>query len=288
MKPENQVDLSIPFLLPDFSMRGNLVRLSTVSTQILTKHTYPPNVENILCDLLAAGAALSGLLKYEGIFTLQTKTSGPIGFAVVDVTHNGHLRGYVQVRDNLPSEKSTFKELLGRGYLTFTVDQGLKVDRYQGIVSLNHESLIESLEHYFEQSEQTGTKIFLASEKNQAGEWKCGALVLQQLPTKVKDGEPWDFIEAILKTLSPQEFLNFETTYETLLYRLFNEVGVQVFEPKPLIAQCRCSKERIRTFLSTLKTDEIEELLEKGQLKMTCEFCNHVYTFDRKDLMTVH
>lgn len=288
MEHLEQSDLSIPFILPQLSLRGILVRLSLVSTRILNQHTYPNVVAHLLSDLLAAGTALSGLLKYEGIFTLQTKTSGPIGFAVVDVTHEGHMRGYVQVKQDELKDNATFQDLVGRGYLTFTVDQGLKVDRYQGIVSLNHDTLTESLEHYFHQSEQTETRIFIASEKTQDGNWKCGALILQQLPTKVINRDTWSHIEALLNTLSPMEFLNFDIHYETLLDRLFHEVGVQVFESSPLKAQCRCSEERIRTFLSSLSSDEIEDLLEKGQLKMTCEFCNHEYIFDRKDLMTVH
>ncbi len=281
-------DLSVPFILPQMSLRGNLVRLNEVSTRILNQHDYPKNVAKILADLLASAAALSGLLKSDGIFTLQTKTSGPISFAVVDVTHQGHMRGYVQVKSQFFNENATFQDLLGRGYLTFTIDRGLNADRYQGIVSLNHESLPEALEHYFTQSEQSETRIFIASQMTEKGEWKCGALILQQLPTQKMNEDTWPHMEALLNTLSDEEFLSSEISNEDLLYRLFHEVGVQVFESVPLKAQCRCSKERIRTFLTSLTADEIEGLFEKGQLKMTCEFCNHVYKFDHKDLMTVH
>lgn len=284
----NKADLSVPFILPKISLRGNLVRLSEVSTRILDQHEYPPVVATLLADFLASAAALSGLLKTEGIFTLQTKTAGPIGLAVVDVTYEGHMRGYVQVKPEVLKENATFQDLLGSGYLTFTVDKGLNADKYQGIVSLNHETLVDALEHYFKQSEQSETRIFIASKRTQEGQWHCGALLLQQLPAQHINDDTWPYIEALLNTLSNEEFLDFDVPYETLLYRLFHEVGVEVFKPIPLKAQCRCSEQRIRNFLSSLSAEEIEGLLEKGQLKMTCEFCNHVYKFDRKDLMTIH
>jgi len=281
-------DISIPFILPLFSLRGRLVRLKNVSTTILNQHDYPFPVEKVLAELLAAGATLAGLLKYEGVFILQTKTNGPIGLTVVDITHKGHMRGYTQFRPQEIKKKDTFQELLGSGYLAFTVDQGLKIDRYQGIVDLNHENLPNALEHYFVQSEQLETRLFIVSEKTDEGIWKSGALLLQQMPEQRANKESWVHIEALLNTLSPQEFLDFSIPYEELLIRLFHEGGVTVFNPTLLKAQCRCSEERIKDFLATLSPDEKESLLEKGQLKMTCEFCNYHYEFNRKDLMTVH
>jgi molecular chaperone Hsp33 len=108
------------------------------------------------------------------------------------------------------------------------------------------------------------------------------------MPSKKVDEDIWNYIDSILATLSPKEFLDFSIPYEKLLYRLFHEGGVADFDPVPLTAKCRCSRERIKDFLNTLSSDEIESLLEKGHLKMTCEFCNHIYEFDRQDLMTVH
>ncbi len=288
MTHDENVDISIPFVLPHFSIRGRLVRLKDVSTTILNQHDYPFPVEKVLAELLAASATLAGLLKYEGIFSLQTKTDGPVALTIIDITHTGHMRGYAQLQQPGVGQKDKFQELLGTGYLAFTVDQGLTVDRYQGIVTLNHESLPQALEHYFDQSEQLETRFFIASEKTDEGIWKSGAILLQQLPNQHVDGETWTHVDALLNTLSPQEFLDFSTPYEKLLVRLFHEGGVTIFDPTFLKAQCRCSVERIKDFLNTLTADEIDNLLEKGELKITCEFCNHHYNFNRKDLMTVH
>lgn len=281
-------DLSVPFLLPHFSLRGRLVRLQDVSSTIIGQHDYPYAVAKILAELLAAGATLAGLLKYEGIFTLQTKSDGPIKLAVLDITNKGHMRGYAQLKSNEIRKDISFAELFGRGYLAFTVDQVLKGDRYQGIVTLNHESLASSIEHYFDQSEQLESRICIFSGKTDEGVWKSGALLLQEMPSQKVNEEAWSHAEALLNTLSSQEFLDFSIPYTTLLTNLFHESDVTIFDPLPLKAQCRCSKERIQIFLDTLASEEIESILENGQLKMNCEFCNHQYTFARKDLMTVH
>lgn len=284
----HSADISVPFVLPSFSLRGRLVRLQDVNSMILSQHPYPLPVEKSLAELLAASATLSGLLKYEGVFTLQKKTSGPVGMIVIDITHEGYMRGYAQFKPEKIHANDSFQHLFGKGHLAFTVDQGLKVDRYQGIVTLNHNTLTQTLEHYFDQSEQLKTRLFILSQKIDKGPWKSGALLLQQMPAQTVDPDVWTYVEALLATLTPQEFLDFSIPYETLLSRLFHEGDVTVYPPLPLKAQCRCSKERIKAFLATLSSEEIEGLLEKGQLKMTCEFCNYHYTFDRKDLMTVH
>jgi len=285
---ENEIDLSVPFLLPRFSLRGRLVRLQNLNEEILSQHDYPDPTAKVFAEFLAAAATLASLLKYKGVFTLQTKTAGPLHLVVIDVTHEGNIRGYAQLKPHAIITDDTFQELVGKGYLAFTVDQGLKVDRYQGIVSLDHETLPHALEHYFQQSEQLGTKIFIASEKTVEGAWKSSALLLQQMPSKKVDEETWNYIESIFATLASKELLDFSIDYEKLLYRLFHEGDVTVFDPVPFKAKCRCSRERIKAFLSTLSSEEIETLLEKGHLKMTCEFCNHLYEFDRSDLMTVH
>lgn len=288
MTSETNTDISIPFVLPEINLRGRLSRLEHVNEVVLKQHDYPENLEQILSELLAASAVLSGLLKYEGVFTLQTKTSGAVKMVVIDITHRGEMRGYAQFNTQAVENKKGFQSLMGEGYLAFTVDQGLKVDRYQGIVTLNQQTLSDALEHYFDQSEQLKTRILIMSEQNQENIWKSSALLLQQMPTHEMSDDAWAYVDAILGTLNPKEFLDFEMPYERLLTNLFHEGGISLFPPLTLIEKCRCSEERIKSFLQTLTEDELETLLENRQLKMTCEFCNHNYIFDRKDLMTVH
>ncbi len=53
-------------------------------------------------------------------------------------------------------------ELLGRGHLALTIEQGSDVSRYQGVVALEGQGLEEAAHQYFRQSEQIPTFVRLA------------------------------------------------------------------------------------------------------------------------------
>lgn len=96
------------------------------------------------------------MLKYDGIFTLQTQSDGPVKMLVSDFTSAGDVRACASVHDDMPLDVNN---LLGQGHLAFTVDQGENTDRYQGIVELRDNSLPKSIQAYFTQSEQIRTGI---------------------------------------------------------------------------------------------------------------------------------
>lgn len=288
MNNHPQIDISVPFILPLFSARGRLVRLEDVSTNIINQHNYPFPIAKILAEVLSTSAALAGLLKYEGIFTLQTKSQGPIKLLVVDMTHTGNMRGYAQYKKEHVQEGDRFSQLFKEGYLVFTVDQQKNADQYQGIVELHRESLSSAIEHYFDQSEQLKTKIIIASQMSEDQKWKTSALLLQQLPTEEVNEESWNHMEALLGTISEQEILDFSIPYETLLFRLFHEASIVTYDSSQIQAKCRCSKDKVETFVRSLSPSESEGLFENGRLQITCEFCNHTYMFNQKDFKNLH
>src|SRR6185437_3248729 len=89
-------DLVQPFQIDPFRLRGRLVRLGPLLDEILTRHAYPEPVAVMLGEAIALAAALAGALKYDGIFTLQTKGDGPIRLLVADIASDGAVRGYAQ------------------------------------------------------------------------------------------------------------------------------------------------------------------------------------------------
>jgi len=277
-------DFSYAFLLNKDSLRGRFVRLQDVSTQVVSQHAYPGGVAVWLSRFMAATVGLASLMKFNGIFTLQTKSDGPLSLVVVDVNSEGHVRGYAQHpegKDVLPS----LHDALGKGYLAFTVDQRGLDDRYQGIVALEGESLPHAIEHYFEQSEQLKTRCLLFSRKHE-DVWQSAALIIQQMPEKDPQEETWAHVEALLATLKEGEA--FETEPHILLHRLFHELGPVIVEAREYTPQCRCSMERVKDFLLSLPEEDREDLLKDGPLEMRCEFCNHMYLFNRADLMPIH
>src|SRR5690348_12236465 len=143
-------DLVQPFRIDPFALRGRLVRLGPTVDRILSQHDYPEPVATILGEAIALAVTLAGALKYDGIFTLQTKSDGPVRLIVADVSTDGAVRGYAQYDPERllrvparPGTSPSVPELIGRGYIAFTVDQGEDTERYQGIVELIGATLAE-------------------------------------------------------------------------------------------------------------------------------------------------
>jgi molecular chaperone Hsp33 len=294
VNPRND-DIVQPFQIDASDLRGRLVRVGPVLDEILSKHAYPEPVARLLGETITLAITLAGALKYEGIFTLQTKGDGPISLMVADVTSTGDVRGYAQ----FDAERLTAADagsaapvptLLGTGYIAFTVDQGEHTERYQGIVELSGETLSDSIQHYFRQSEQLDTGIKVAVAFTDVG-WRGGALMLQRLPedqvqqTLGSDvADDWRRAMVLMGTCTDRELLDPNLSANDLLFRLFNEDGVRVWAPTDLNASCRCSRERVATVLASLPRDEIADLKVNGNVEVTCEFCNSTYTFDDAQL----
>ena len=284
-----------PFLLESSGIRGRLLRLGPAAEGILSRHAYPAALAGVLAELLALAGSLSSLLKYEGVFTLQTSGDGPVATMVADVTSDGVLRGYAGFDAPRLAAASPIAapipQLLGKGHLAFTVDQGEDSERYQGIVALSGESLADCLQHYFLQSEQSRTGILVASREAEAG-WRSAALVLQRLPEEARqapdqDEDSWQRAMLLQATCTTSELLDPNLAPRDLLFRLFHEEGVRVFEPRPLVDGCRCSRERLEVVLRSLPRDDVMALREDGKVIVTCEFCSKAYDFDSDALESI-
>ena len=303
--PTNTEDFSgnmiRPFQLESSSLRGRIVRFNSVLDDILQPHGYPDVVSQLLGEMVTLCSMLSSMLKFEGIFTLQTSGDGPVSMLVADMMSSGEIRGCATFHeDRLKDiEDNNFKALLGKGYIAFTVDQGENMERYQGIVELKGDSLLESIQHYFEQSEQIQTAMMLAVRK-QEGKWISSGLMLQHMPTdgghgqevmtqdvKAKsenvhylDEEDWQRAKILLESCKEEELLSDDLNSHDILFRLFHEEGVRVFSPTALKHQCRCSADKVKNIYKMLTPEEREDMIKDGKVVMTCEFCSGDYELD--------
>jgi molecular chaperone Hsp33 len=293
-------DIVQPFQIDPFRLRGRLVRLGPTLDTILNRHAYPDPVAAILGEAITLAVALAGSLKYEGVFTFQTKGDGPIRMIVADVTTSGAVRGYAQFDTAKLGQLgedvgSSVPRLLGAGYLALTVDQGEHTERYQGIVALEGATLAECVHHYFRQSEQVeaGLKVAVERLANPAGGsvWRGGALMIERLP-KTENGQEareaeddgWRRAMILMSTSTAGELLDPSLPPEGLLFRLFHEEGVRVYKPHDLEARCRCSRGRVENMLKALGPGELGELRADGKAEVTCEFCSATYVFDEEEI----
>lgn len=293
-------DVCLPFIINNGAFRGRLVRLTGAVSEILKAHGDPAEVSALLAESVVAAVALASGLKYDGVFTLQVQGEGPVHTLVTDVTSAGEIRACARFDpERLAADLSKprlpggSRQLTGSsGHLAFTVDQGPDTERYQGIVALSGESLAESIHHYFRQSEQIESALKIAiGAPREDGLWTAAAVFIQRMP---EDGgrpidredaeDAWRTAVILLGSLKDSEVLDLSLSASQLLMRLYATVGLRLLEPRPIVAKCRCSRERSERILASFPIEELRTYAQDGIVHMTCEFCRTDYAFSETEL----
>ncbi len=269
------------FLLERAGVRGALVRLGPAWREVASRADYPPAVRSLLGESLAASALLTANIKLDGELSVQLKSTGALRLLFAECTDQGRLRGLARWEPPLPQTLSL--AALPQAVMAITIGNVERGRRYQGLVELRAADLAGVLENYFAQSEQLPARLVLAAD----GEHAVG-LMLQKLPDEgghaaAADADAWTRVMHLTATLGAAELL--ATAPEQLLYRLYHEESVRLFEPRPLAFGCSCSRERVAAMLRSLGREEVEATLDAqdGRIEVHCEFCAQRYQFDRVD-----
>lgn len=313
-RPESGDDAVVPFTLDKLDTRGRTVRLGAALDTILSRHDYPLPVARLLGEAVVLSALIGSSLKFEGRFILQTQTDGPVNLIVVDFDAPGGMRGYARYdHDALLKASEEGKtgpaELLGNGHLAMTIDQGEHMERYQGIVALDGNSLEEVAHTYFMQSEQIPTRVRMAvAQMSTKGDhrprWRAGGMLIQHLPASgagvmadlpgngdfddpsmadpdYVEANGWAEARSMLATVDDLELVDPDVSPERLLFRLYHETGVRVFPPQELEERCTCSVDRIEDMLTNSFSDEErQDMAVDGEIEIVCEFCSSAYRFN--------
>lgn len=275
-----EFDVLNRYIFDDFHARGELVQLHKTYADIIGKHTYPKGVRVLLGELVAVTSLLTATLKFKGEITVQLQGDGAVGYMSVNGNDQQVIRGIARMQQE--TTETSLKMLLGKGTMVITIrpEQG---EAYQGVVALEQETLAECLAHYFEVSEQIPTKIWLFSDDNQK---KIAGSLIQLLPDgedKEKQQLDFEHLCQLTNTIKTEEILSLDA--KTLLYRLYHQENVRLFEPQPITFQCGCSAEKCLTAISQIEPDEIKAIIaEQGKVSMTCDYCLTTYDFDEQAL----
>ena len=283
-------DIVAAFQIEGWPVRGRVVRLGPAVDEILTRHAYPEPVANLLGEACALAALVGSSLKIEGRLIVQAQGDGPVSYVVCDYDSEGSLRGYCRYDEARVAEVSGgfarpgARTLLGEGVFVMTIDQGPDTERYQGVTPIEGETLALCAERYFDQSEQTPTRVRLAVgqlQTEQGFDWRAGGMLLQNIAEDDARGstqDAWERAQALFETLGEDELIDPLVPPEVLLYRLFHEDGVRLEAARSLKAFCRCSEDRIRGVLKSFSPAERADMVEAdGAIKVTCEYCSRVY-----------
>ena len=292
----------VPFALDGAMVRGRLVRLGSALSDITDKHKYPEIINKYIAEMLALGAALIMDMKTSGSMTLQITNSQLIRMVVADVSSNGDMRACATWDDDALSTllqatpNPSLAQLFAGGNLVFTVSLDQQAENYQAIIELNGATLAECMHHYFRQSDQVPTGLFVCTDflnaLNGGNTYLAGALLLQRTPidhskdreTIEKEEDDWFTDISLLATITPNELLSAEISAETLLHRLFHERDLKIFPLKTIQARCHCSKQRIETILTNFSDSDLSETLVEGKIDVLCEFCSENYSFTEAEI----
>lgn len=299
-------DNVLPFAVAPLDLRGRVVRLGASIDAILARHEYPPRVARVVGEAAALTVLLGSALKFEGRLQLQTKSDGPVDMIVVDFDAPDRLRAFARFDGGRLAESDA--DLLGKGHLALTLEQGDDRSRYQGIVALEGQGLEEAAHRYFRQSEQIPTFVRLAVAESVMGKetsWRAGGLMVQFLPeapernpdlppgdaptgthvTEAPENDAWVEAKSLAATVEDHELVDPTLSSERLLYRLFHERGVRVFSAQSVKAACRCSRQRIANMLKRFSPQERADMVdENGKIGVTCEFCSTYREFEPAEL----
>jgi molecular chaperone Hsp33 len=282
------------FVFEHYPIRGHLVHLDAAWRALIEHREYPEGIRNLLGEAVAASLLLAATIKFEGVLSLQLQGDGFVHLMLAQCTSGLGVRGlarYQEDAERLPDAAADpaarVGDLIGAGNLTVTLETDDGAQRYQGIVPISGERLAESLQGYFENSEQLPTRLWLYADAQGAS-----GMLLQRLPGEGGGGsqveaaevdDAWRRVQLIGDTLTHEELRTL--TDQEILRRLFNEDDLRLFEPSPVYFRCRCSRERVAGMLQGLGEAETHAVLaERGEVEVRCDFCNRAYVFDAVDV----
>ncbi|EOI5727018.1 Hsp33 family molecular chaperone HslO [Cronobacter malonaticus] len=268
------------YLFENYAVRGELVTVSETWKQILENHDYPMPVKTLLGELLVATSLLTATLKFAGDITVQLQGDGPMTLAVINGNNRQQMRGVARVQGDVPAD-ADLKTLVGNGYLVITItpEEG---ERYQGVVGLEGDTLAACLEDYFMRSEQLPTRLFIRTGEAQ-GQPAAGGMLLQVLPAQDAQADDFNHLATLTETIKADEL--FTLPANDVLWRLYHEEEVTVYDPQAVEFKCTCSRERCADALRTLPDEEVAQILEEdGEVDMHCDYCGTHYVFDAMDI----
>lgn len=269
------------YLFSHADVRGELVNISETWQAIIAGHHYPTPVRILLGEMLVATSLLTATLKFAGDITVQLQSDGPLKVAVINGNHQQQMRGIARLQGEI-DENSTLQEMAGNGYLVITITPE-KGERYQGVVSLEGDTLAACLEAYFRQSEQLPTRLFIRTREKD-GIPGAGGILLQTMPgSEDQQQDKFSHLATLTETISTEELINLPA--QDVLWRLYHQEEVTLYEPQSVSFHCSCSRERCNDVLTSLSQNDVDSILaEDGKIDMHCDYCGAHYIYNAADV----
>lgn len=279
---------AIPFYIEEAGLSGKFISLSSVVDNIVNRHENYNNVEkSIFGKFISLASLLTTMIKTDGAILIEVIANGYIKNITVEASFDGKLRGFLNgenVPDIIP-KSSEMISLFKEGVIAITIDQGKGFQPYKGIIEIKDKSFDLHVMDYFNASQQTET-FFKINSSIHNNKILVNALMIQKLPYEQNkrdidsEKETWELCLSHTKTLKDDEMESFEISPEEIIYRLYNETEVIVYNQIELVDQCRCSKQKFKkaVLLSYPSIEDVEFPVE-----IFCNFCNRKTILNKDD-----
>ncbi len=266
------------FMFEHASIRGEIAHLDETYKTIMQQHPYPPMVKMLLGEALISCLLLAGSIKFEGEISLQFHGDKHLPLLLVQCDHQLQIRAFAKYAED--GETTDYATAFLNGKMALIINQYNQTQAYQSVVPLRSTSMSENLSHYFAQSEQVATQVWLAVNEDSAA-----GMLLQLLPGQdtLQREQFWEYAVQLGQTISENELLTLDNT--TILHRLYHETELRLYPARTVCFHCRCTPEKMKQVLTVLGEKDVQELLqEKGRVEVLCDFCNQEYVFDAIDI----
>ncbi|WP_133129923.1 Hsp33 family molecular chaperone HslO [Legionella yabuuchiae] len=268
------------FIFEHASIRGEIAHLDETYRTVMEQHPYPEEVRTLLGEALISCVLLAGSIKFEGEISLQFHGDHRLPLLLIQCDHQLNVRGFAKYQE--PEDKNTvdYYDSFLAGKMILTINQYNKTQAYQSVVPIDSTSMSENIMHYFAQSEQVSTRVWLAVTGN-----KAAGMLLQLMPgqdTQQRE-QFWEYAVHLGETITDEELISLDNP--TILHRLYHETELRLYHARAVKFQCRCTQEKMKDVLTILGEEDLNKLLEEqSHVTISCDFCNKKYEFDAIDV----
>lgn len=276
----NNKDTLQQFIFEHASIRGEIVHITDAYNTILNQRPYPPAVKALLGEALVSCILLAGSIKFEGDLSLQFNGDERLPLLIAQCDNQLNVRACATYKEEENQEGLDYTQAFLKGQMTLTINQYKQTSSYQSVVPIRSNSMADNLMHYFAQSEQVPSKVWLA-----IGNESAAGMLLQLLPGQntLQREQFWEYAVQIGQTINEQELLTLDN--QTILHRLYHETVIRLYDSRLIHFKCRCNLNKMKQVLKVLGKIEIQHLLEEtGHVEICCDFCNQQYVFDPIDI----
>ncbi|MGI8786188.1 MAG: Hsp33 family molecular chaperone HslO [Pyrinomonadaceae bacterium] len=277
---------------------GTVRLMAAITTEIVTeavrRHETSPTVSAALGRVLTGTLLFAASLKEFDRLTVKIECEGAVKGITAEATADGTVRGYVKnPHAELPAKengKFDVNGIIGAGNFYVIRESGYEIglhhQPYIGSVPIVSGEIAEDFAYYLAKSEQIPSAVLLGVLlRNREPFVKAsGGVIIQMMP-----GASEHIITMIEDTIKHAPHITSVISdggeARDLVKLALGEIDFEILEEREIKFACNCSFDRAVSLINSLGREEVASMLSEDKgAKMTCGFCNEIYTLDENDL----